>query len=84
MKALTYLVLPPDNRKAPGDTVTKKELEDADQTQEDIDKLIKSGAIGDGPDTPLHKDHRPIEIKTNTTSEINVVESEVVIGSDNT
>jgi urease beta subunit len=32
-------------RKEPGDTITKKEMEAAGQTDEDIKKLIEDGAI---------------------------------------
>jgi hypothetical protein len=80
MKALTYVNLPPDNRKAPGDKITQKELEDAGQTKEDIEALKKQGAIGDD-NAPLDKAHAPIVIETSTTSEINVIDSEIG-GSD--
>lgn len=54
-KALTYVVLG-DVRKAPGDSITDKELKDAGQEDEEIRNLISSGAIGD-KDADIHKDH---------------------------
>jgi hypothetical protein len=80
VKALTYVNLPPDNRKAPGDSITQKELKDAGQTEEDIEALTKSGAIGDD-DAELDKSHDPITVEVSTTSEINVVTNETG-GSD--
>lgn len=62
MKALTVINLPGVGRKMPGDKITKKELSDANQTDEDIQKLKAAGAIGDD-NADLHKDHQPIEVK---------------------
>lgn len=80
MKALTYVNLPPDNRKVPGDKITAKELKDAGQTDEDVAALKKSGAIGDDDD-PIDEAHVPVEVAVNSVSEINVVTGEVG-GSD--
>jgi hypothetical protein len=75
-KALTYVNLPPDNRKAPGDSISEKELKDAGQTVEDVEVLIKQKAIG-AQDAEINKAHAPIEIIVNTTDVVNVITSEV-------
>jgi hypothetical protein len=83
-KALTYVNLPPDNRKAPGDKITDKELKEAGQTKEDIDSLVKSGSIGD-EDAELHQDHAPVEIVPSSNPlSIDVVTGEMVEGSETT
>ena len=77
-KALTYVNLPPDNRKAPGDPITKKELDEAGQTDEDIESLIKQRAIGK-PTDPIDNAHAPVVIRfnTNATDVVNVIDSDV-------
>jgi len=76
-KALTYVNLPPDNRKAPGDPITEKELKDANQTEEDIESLIKQKAIGDDS-AKINKAHAPIQITVNTNPEVvNIITNEV-------
>jgi len=51
-KVLTVLNLPfnDDPPKYPGDTITVAELEAAQQTDEDIQRLITTGAIGEADD----------------------------------
>jgi hypothetical protein len=58
-KALAVINLPPNNRKEPGAKITKKELEDAGQTENDIKALLKQKAIG-SMDDPIHKDYEII------------------------
>lgn len=54
-KALTHLNLPfIEVRKAPGATITKQELKDAKQTDEDIQELLKYGSISEDMEAPLH------------------------------
>lgn len=74
-KALTYLNLPPDNRKAPGDPITEKELKDAGQDDEHIDALRESGAIG-GPTDEIHEDHAVVETPPNPNADQNITDGE--------
>ena len=80
MKALTWVNLPPDNKKAPGDSITKKELTDAGQSDEDVAALVEQGAIGEDDDE-INEAHADVEVTVVTTSDINVVTGEVG-GSD--
>lgn len=61
-KALTYINLPPDNRKAPGDEISPQEWEACDppQTEENIQELIDSGAISEDMDAEILPAHRPV------------------------
>lgn len=62
-KVLSILNLPLTGvRKQPGDTVTSQELEENEQTDEDVELLIGGGALSDDMDAELHPDHRPISI----------------------
>ena len=65
-KALTYLNLPPANRKAPGESISPEEWAATDplQTEEDIQALIEGGSISEDMDAELHPDHRPVPIGT--------------------
>lgn len=81
MKALTHINLPPNNRKKPGETITQKELNDAGQTDEDVKKLMKDGAIGQDGDA-IHSAHDPIKIETSTTSDVHVVDHDTAEGGD--
>jgi hypothetical protein len=74
-KALTYVNLPPDNRKVPGDTITERELKDAGQTEDDIKTLVKAKAIGN-MGAELDEAHAPVEIP-GVEGGINVVTGEV-------
>lgn len=80
-KALAVINLPPDNRKEPGDLITKKELEEAGQTEEDIAKLIKQKAIGE-KDDPIHKDYDVTWPEGNPDADHNVIASEDGKGGD--
>ena len=73
--ALTYINLPPDNRKAPGDEISDEEFEAAGQTAEDIKALIESKAIG-GEDDPINKDHVPDVPPPNPNADENVIADE--------
>jgi hypothetical protein len=84
-KALTYVNLPPDNRKAPGDTITDKELKDADpqQGKEEIKALLAQGVISEDMDAPVDKAHAPVDIApSNTPLAVNVVTGDLVEGSE--
>ena len=59
-KALTYLMVG-DEKVAPGDTVTRADLEAAGQTAENIDQLLESGAISDDMQADVLEEHREIE-----------------------
>jgi hypothetical protein len=86
-KALTYVNVPPDNRKAPGDSITDKELRDADpkQGKEEVDALLAQGVISEDMDAEVHEDHKPVPIApSNTPLAVNVVTGEVVEGSEST
>lgn len=61
-KALTYLNLPPDNRKSPGDKITKAELAEAGQDEGNIKELIKGGSISEDMNAPLDKSHDPVRV----------------------
>jgi hypothetical protein len=74
-KALTYLNLPPDTRKAPGDEITDKELKDAGQTDEDIDALREGGAIG-GPTDEINEAHVVLETPSNPMADVNISNGE--------
>lgn len=47
----------------PGETITKKDLADAGQSDEQIAELIEFGSLSelDAMDTPLHPDHQPVD-----------------------
>lgn len=62
-KVLSIVNLPPDNRKGPGDKITKAEWEACDppQTEEDIQRLIDDGAISEDMDAEIHPDHLPVD-----------------------
>jgi hypothetical protein len=60
MKALTYIVLG-DKRYEPGDSITRTDLKNAGQTEEQIRELVDGGALGEESDE-LHPDHMPIEV----------------------
>jgi hypothetical protein len=84
-KALTYINIPPNNRKIPGDTITKKELQESDppQTDDDIKKLIDGGAMSEDMDAPINKAHAPIEIRPSANPiSIDVVTGDVGGGED--
>lgn len=61
-----YLVRAPlflpfvEKRKEPGSTVTREELEKAQQTDEDVKTLIENGALGEDVDGEIHPDHVPV------------------------
>jgi hypothetical protein len=80
-KALTYMNLPPDNRKAPGDTITDKELKDAGQTDVHIQHLIKTKAMGKESD-PIDEAHAPVTVATSTTADVNIITGEVGTGGE--
>jgi hypothetical protein len=69
--ALTYINLPPDNRKAPGEEISDEELEAAGQTAEDIQALVDAGAIG-GEDDPIHEDHATVPAEVNPDADVNI------------
>jgi hypothetical protein len=62
-KALTYVNLPPANRKSPGDTITQEEWDATNplQTEEDIQSLIDQGAISEDMNAEIHPDHLPVD-----------------------
>jgi hypothetical protein len=64
MKALTFIVLG-EERFAPGDSITKTQLKDAGQTDEQVQQLIADGALGEDSDE-LHPDHQPVETPEGT------------------
>jgi hypothetical protein len=64
MKALTYIMLG-DTRYAPGEEVSREDLEAAGQTEEQIKELVDGGSLGE-TDTPLHPDHVPAEAPEGT------------------
>jgi hypothetical protein len=68
--------LPPDNRKAPGDSITEKELKDAGQGPDEIDALLESGAMG-GKDDEIHEDHIVPETPPNPSADVNLTDGEV-------
>jgi hypothetical protein len=74
-KALTYLNLPPDTRKAPGDPITDKELKDAGQSDDDIDALRESGAIGGSTDE-INEAHVVPETPPNPMADVNITDGE--------
>lgn len=56
-QALTHINLPfTEVRKAPGDTIEIQELIDAQQADEDVDRLIADGALGEEGDE-IHPDN---------------------------
>lgn len=66
MKALTHIFLPhTEVRKRPGDEVTEDELKAAKQSDEDVQRLIEAGALGEDDDD-LHPDHRPVTVTVMT------------------
>lgn len=69
-KALTYLHLPEiDARKQPGDKVTKKELEAAGQTDDDIKALLKDGALSEDMDAEIDPSHAPVTVSFASSEE---------------
>jgi hypothetical protein len=81
-KALTYVNLPPDNLKKPGDPITDAELSKAGQSAEDIKSLVGSKAIGKESD-PIDKAHAPVEIE-GVEGSYNVVADEFASGGEAT
>ena len=75
-KALTYVNLPPDNHKRPGDKITDKELKDAGQGEAEIKLLVKNGAIGSEA-TALDEAHDPVQVE-GVEGNFNVITGEVV------
>jgi hypothetical protein len=73
-KALTYVNLPPDNIKAPGEEITEAELSEAGQTEDDIAALLEQGAISEDMDAPINEAHAPVEVEG--LGEFNVIASE--------
>lgn len=60
-KALAYINLPViEVKKEPGDLITGQEFNDANQTPDDIQLLIDSGALSSDLDAELHEDYRYI------------------------
>lgn len=75
-KALTHILLPgTEVRKAPGETITKQEMKDAGQTDENIQQLLESGTISEDMSVDVHPDHAPVEIEAAPGSQ-NVVASD--------
>lgn len=85
-KALTYINLPFINVvKNPGDTITDKEFEDAQQTEDNINTLIKGGALSKDKSASIHPDHAPVVVRTSATEgAVNVVSGDVGVSSDST
>lgn len=84
-KALTYVNLPPNNKKAPGDTITQKEFDDAvpKQGELEIQALLSQKAISKNMDAPIDKAHAPIEILPSANATlVYVVSGDVAEGSD--
>jgi len=84
-KALTYVNLPPNNKKAPGDTITEKEFADAvpKQGEAEIKQLLDQKAISKNMDAPIDKAHAPIEIPPSANPiSIDVVSGDVGEGAD--
>ena len=79
-KALTFLNLPPDNKKAPGDKITDKELKDAGQTEADIAALKKGGAIG-SEQTAIDEAHEPVKVE-GVEGHVNVITGDWATGDD--
>lgn len=66
-KTTTFLNLPPDDNKLPpGSIVTKAQLEEAGQTDDNIAQLLKSGVLSEDLDTPINKVHEPVEVPSPT------------------
>ena len=83
-KALTYVNLPPDNRKAPGDSITAKELKDAGQGDAEIKQLVDGKMISEDMNADLDEAHHPIEILPSANPQsIDVITGEVGQGGDN-
>jgi hypothetical protein len=84
-KALTYINIPPNNRKAPGDTITDKEFNDADpeQEEEQINALLASGAISEDMEAAVDEAHAPVEVMPSANPlSVDIVTGEVIEGSD--
>jgi hypothetical protein len=61
MKALTYVQLG-EVRKNPGDKVTKTELKEAGQGEEEIKHLIKTGVLSEDDKAEINEAHREVEL----------------------
>lgn len=82
MKALTYINLPGVGKFAPGAKITKTQLREANQTEEDIQALVEGGSLGNDDD-PLHSDHAPVQVVYGrTTHDLNPVSGDFGVGSD--
>ena len=82
-KALTYINLPPDNRKAPGDRISEAELKEAGQTEENVEQLLKGKAMSKDMEAKIDKAHDPIVIPpSDNPLSIDVVAGEVAYGGD--
>lgn len=84
-KALTYINIPPNNRKAPGETITKKEFAEASPTQgeDEIKALLDSKAISEDMDAALDESHAPVQVlPSNNPVSIDVVSGDVGYGGD--
>jgi chitodextrinase len=66
MKALTYVQLG-EVRKNPGDKVTKTELKEAGQTDEDVKHLIKTGVLSEDDKAEVHESHKEVEVEGTVT-----------------
>lgn len=55
-KCLTFVMVNGE-KKSPGDVITKAELKDGGQTDEDIEALVKGGSLSEDQDAELHPDH---------------------------
>jgi hypothetical protein len=74
-KALTFLNLPPDNRKAPGDPISMQELKDAGQDEDNIEALLESGAMGGSTDE-IDEAHIVPETPPNPMADVNISNGE--------
>ena len=79
-KALTFVNLPPNNKKVPGDKITDKELKDAGQTADDIKALVNGGAIGSEA-TALDEAHDPVKVE-GVEGHVNVITGDWATGDD--
>jgi hypothetical protein len=69
MKALTYLVIKEGGDPIPpGTAISKSELLEAGQTEDDIQALLDGGALSEDDDAPLHPDHADLEEEGGVTS----------------
>lgn len=79
-KALTYVFVG-GVKYAPGDSINKSEF--GDHTEEQIEELVKGGAISEDMDAPLHPDHQVAdELQAPEGSDRHVVASDDGNGGD--